>query len=767
MSSGPADVHLFGIRHHGPGSARALRDALAALQPDVVLVEGPPDADHLIHWLAHGEMQPPVALLVYRPNAPQQAATYPFAVFSPEYQALHYGATRGIPTRFCDLPQANRLGLAVKPHMPDVEPLAQVARAAGYPGYEAWWNALIEQRQSTTALFESVRLLMTALRAESVDARADSADAVDAPAPPGDAPDAAARRLAEQREAYMRHDIRRARAAGHRRIAVVVGAWHVPALADVDAAGQESADTDLLADLTTVDVAAAWMPWTYGRLALAGGYGAGILSPGWYHHLWEMGLAGADPATIGVHWLARIARLLREQGHSATPAHIIEAARLAEALAALRDKPLPGLAELGEAARTVICFGDDALLEPIGKQLIVSERMGQVPDGVPMTPLQRDLRRELKQLRLRPDAERSTLTLDLRTPLHLARSHLLHRLTLLEVGWGQIVPQRSQQGTYRELWRLLWLPEHTLRVIERSIWGNTVAEASAAYARDRADRTRTLPDLTALLDQIILAELPETIAHVMARVDDEAALSSDIPHMMGALPPLARVLRYGNVRQTDRGMVQHVVDSLLTRIVVGLPSTCAALDDDASAELFTQLATTHAVVATLQDPDHHAQWTGVLRTIADQPSAHNLLAGKACRLLFDGRHFDAADVARRLGRALSPPTSDAQSADYLLQQAFWVEGFLTGSGLMLIHDRRLWQLLDDWVQTLPPDRFESVLPLLRRTFASFNRTLRQQMLDRVRAGSRPETGSADSAAFDARRANAVLPQAARLLGVGL
>ena len=37
--------HVFGVRHHGPGSARSLRRALDALQPDVVLVEGPPDAD--------------------------------------------------------------------------------------------------------------------------------------------------------------------------------------------------------------------------------------------------------------------------------------------------------------------------------------------------------------------------------------------------------------------------------------------------------------------------------------------------------------------------------------------------------------------------------------------------------------------------------------------------------------------------------------------------------------------------------------------------
>ena len=41
-------VHLFGIRHHGPGSARSLERALDALDPASVLIEGPPEADAVL-----------------------------------------------------------------------------------------------------------------------------------------------------------------------------------------------------------------------------------------------------------------------------------------------------------------------------------------------------------------------------------------------------------------------------------------------------------------------------------------------------------------------------------------------------------------------------------------------------------------------------------------------------------------------------------------------------------------------------------------------
>ena len=65
------DIRLFGIRHHGPGSARSLRAALDALNPDCLLIEGPPDADALIPLSLHAAMAPPVALLVYRPDRPR------------------------------------------------------------------------------------------------------------------------------------------------------------------------------------------------------------------------------------------------------------------------------------------------------------------------------------------------------------------------------------------------------------------------------------------------------------------------------------------------------------------------------------------------------------------------------------------------------------------------------------------------------------------------------------------------------------------------
>lgn len=109
VNSRPSRHTIFGVRHHGPGSAYSLVKALDDLQPDIVLVEGPADATELIPWLGDEQMEPLVALVLYDPDEPKRASYFPFAIFSPELQAIHHALERGIPARFIDLPQSAML----------------------------------------------------------------------------------------------------------------------------------------------------------------------------------------------------------------------------------------------------------------------------------------------------------------------------------------------------------------------------------------------------------------------------------------------------------------------------------------------------------------------------------------------------------------------------------------------------------------------------------------------------------------------------------
>lgn len=152
-------------------------------------------------------------------------------------------------------------------------------------------------------------------------------------------------------------------------------------------------------------------------------------------------------------------------------------------------------------------------------------------------------------------------------------------------------------------------------------------------------------------------------------------------------------------------------------------------------------------------------WWMVLTQLVHRERLHGLLGGRCCRLLLDGGQFETTEAARRLGLALSLATEPTQAAA-------WIEGFLKGSGLLLLHDQDIWQVLDQWVCELAPDTFVKLLPLLRRTFSTFPAAERRQMGERVTQGT---VGAGlqgwESEELDCDRAETVLPLVSQLLGI--
>jgi hypothetical protein len=723
-------VTLFGVRHHGPGSARSLARALEELEPDAVLIEGPPDGDGVIAYAGAEGMRPPVALLVYAPDDPKRAVFYPFATFSPEWQALRHALARDVPVRFVDLPVAQWIAKGARRERGAVrtDPLGVLAETAGHADAERWWEDVVEHRRDELAAFEAVAEAMAALRE-------------------GREPET---EHEARREAHMRRSIRAAVKEGFERIAVVCGAWHVPALAEMPTQAHDNA---LLRGLKKTKVAATWVPWTYDRLSYASGYGAGVLSPGWYDHLFT------TEDDVVVRWLTQTARLLRSEDVDVSSAHVLEAARTAEALAALRGRPLAGLPEIVDATAAVVGTGADAALALVHERLIVGRRLGEVPEETPVVPLQADVTREQRRLRLKPEAGARRIDLDLRRDIDRDRSHLLHRLALLDVDWGATARGDGARGTFHELWDLEWQPEYAVRLIEASMWGTTLEEAATAWVRDAVAKATRLGELTALVEATLLAELPAATADVMRAFEAHAAVGSDVAQLMEALPPLARVVRYGNVRSTDVAAVTGVVDGLLVRIAIGLAGAVASLDDEAAEEMAARIAATNGALALLERGDLRDRWHAALEAVTSRPGVHGLVGGRAARLLMDAGRLSAEEAALRLSRVLSAGTPPAAAAA-------WIEGFLSGGGLVLVHDDALLGVIDGWLSSVGEDAFGAALPVLRRTFATFAPAERRQIGERVRHGARGSAVAADDEDLDHERAALVLPLLQRILGVG-
>jgi hypothetical protein len=741
-----SDLQIFGVRHHGPGCARSLVRALEEWQPDCVLIEGPPEADALLPLAIADGMEPPVALLLYASENPKRAAFYPFAEFSPEWQAIRYAVKNAVPVRFMDLPQAHQLTPAAE-ETPEADsdgqeaglrrdPLGWLGEAAGYGGGEEWWEHMVEQRRDGAELFAAIAEAMAAVRAETP-------------------PDKREERREMQREAHMRKTIRAARKDGHARIAVICGAWHVPALTQMPPVG---ADNELLKNLPKTKVEATWVPWTYGRLASESGYGAGVISPAWYEHLWRRG-GQADSA----RWFARVARLLRGADLDCSSAHIIECVRLSEALAAVRERPLPGLAELMEAAKAVLTTGEDAPLRLIQRDLIIGQKLGKVAAGVPTVPLQRDLEKQQKSLRMKVSATQEMLELDLRKENDLARSRLLHRLSLLGIPWGNVAESRGGKGTFREVWKLQWMPEFAISLIEAAPYGNSMESAAGEFSIKTAREAKALPVLTELIPNILFADLPQALTPVMHELENRAAVTGDILQLMAAVPPLAKVSRYGDVRQTDTSQVLHILNSLILRISIGLHPACQSLDDDAAEEMAGKIGELHSAIELASQPEHLTMWLPSLSRLADAAGVHSRIRGIAARILFDAKHCSTDETSGRMSYALSRGENPESAAA-------WLEGFLSSSGMVLVYDDALFHILNAWVAGLSAEHFTQVLPLVRRTFSTFPPMERRQIGEKAHrsreGGASAPASPSPASEWDHERAIKVVPVLRQIFNLG-
>lgn len=735
----PAQIEFYGIRHHGPGSARSVMLALNAYRPDLILVEGPPDADDILHFCTHPEIQPPVALLLFNPKNLKQAAFYPYSVFSPEWQTFLFAFQHKTPVRHFDLPQSIWFGLkesdglepalfeAEKTEFFEKDPFAFLAELAGYTDQERWWEAVLERSANGNEhIFPAIIDLMTALR---------------------QAPEKPESRETLLREAHMRQQIRAAVKEGFQKIAVVCGAWHLPGLCNWQSV-PASKDASALKGLKKVKTEATWIPWTADRLTLESGYGAGVNAPAWYQLLFEAHLKN-DAAAAITDWMAAAARLLREEDFSAATSDIIDAVRLADALAIMRHTAIPGIEELKEAALTVLCKGAEKQLEVITKRLVVGEAMGTVPSAVPRPPLKSDFEAEVKSCRLELAARVIPLSLDLREPAGLRKSKLLHRVLMLGINWGkELEIEGKKHGRFHENWQLQWLPDYEIKLIEAGTWGNTIESAATAMAIEKAQKATALAELVSLFSAGVKADLPLAIAASLHHLQAAAALANDTLSMLDATLPLAETLRYGHARQIDMSAIESLLENIIPRVTVQMPGICTGIDEESAEKLAQMLLRFNHALALIQKPDYEALWIQSLEIAATNGHTAPHIAGLATRLLFDKNSATPEQTGQQIQLQLSRP-------DISFTGALWIEGFLSGSGLLLIHHPILWQVIDDWVSHLPEPAFMEMLPVLRRAFARFDQPEREKMLDMAK-GDTAAVFSGENTT-DAARADRVNP----------
>ncbi|MEV7489816.1 DUF5682 family protein [Streptomyces anulatus] len=816
-ATGPGSPFLIGVRHHAPSLAAALPALLDAAAPDVLLVELPAEFQPWLGWLAHEETEAPVALAAVPADGPgpgsageRGPAFYPFADFSPELVALRWAARNGVPAVACDLPLADRAwagrGIDTPAPVPDADSApgqgegrglsdALRSRLTGRDGDDLW-DRLVEALapgSTPEALRRAALLTGWALRHEA-EARGEvqGTDLV--------------------REACMRRHVAEALASG-RRPAVVVGAFHTPALLPSAAAaaggpapeapeaaqapeGAEAPDRAVVSGPGTdgrVHAAAgtdtctvSLVPYTYPLLDSRSGYPAGIRDPEWQHTVLD---AAGDPALLHealIRTAVRVCAALRDQGHPYGPADGREVVRVAGDLARLRGLPAPGRGELLEAVQTVLgrgeTYGTGRAVARALEQVLIGARTGRPAPAAPRSGLGPAVEAETEALALPgpEDAHEKTprdLRLDpVRSTLDRRRELLLRRLTVCGIPYAQeqgVAGAAGGEGLTTR-WQVRWTPATAAMLTAAGARGVTPAQAAEGVLRQRhaAERAEGGPTAAQVVGGLTGAAECGLPALADERLTELAAVlpaSGTLPELLSGLDLLDRL---------DAGHLPGM----------GLPDATAAPDATATAraartahaaELLTSAAVRQVDGLTGSEDPEDARALLELAQRADRVGGIRL-TDALTRLAADGTPLIAAAAG-----AVRVLTGHEEAESFGGRVASWVDGavdstsraaltarltgVLTVAGPLLTVGIGALDPLLHRVVELDDTAFLARLPALRGGFDTLSPAARDRLLDTVeeRLGERVDTLDADDPAELARRTTADLAARELLAGLGL
>ncbi|WP_129312176.1 DUF5682 family protein [Streptomyces sp. L2] len=769
----PGAPYLIGVRHHAPSLAAAVPALLDAAEPDVLLVELPAELQDWLPWLAHEDTRAPVALAAACAGGETGPAFYPFADFSPELAAVRWAARRDVPVIACDLPLTDRAWgeREGSPRPPAAPGLATALRArlTGRPGDDLW-DRLVEATAPGSppeALRRAALLTGWALRQDAVAS--------------GGVPE-----LDLRREQWMRSCLAGATANGER-AAVVVGAFHAPALllplgeegAGDGTGGGQPRDADGTG--RSAAPRPAWttslIPYTYALLDARSGYPAGIRDPEWQHMVLE---SAGDPTALEdvlTRAAVRICAELRALGHPSGPADAREIVRLAGDLARLRGLPAAGRGELVEAVQTVLAQG-----EPYGRgravaraleTVLVGTRAGRPAPGAPRSGLVPAVEAELSTLGLPgpgdsgPGSARDLRLDPLRSGLDRRRELLLRRLTVCGVPYAEPKAVAGTGGAeaLTSRWEVRWTPATAAVLTAVSIRGVTPAQAVEGLLRERWRDERDEGGPTAAqtlrgLEEAAECGLPGLTGE---RLTDTAKVLPDsgtLPELLSGLALLDR-LRAGHIAGLDadehRTARAAAVAESLTAAAVRQVDGLTGSEDPADARALLELAHRADLVGGIRLTD------ALARLAADGSPLMRGAAG-AVRVLL------GQDDPRRFGDRVASWVDGAHDTASWSALTARLAGLLTAAGPLLESAAPALEPLLNRVAELPDQDFLDRLPALRGGFDALSPAARDRLLatveERLGAARLADTGPADPLAL-ATWARADLAAREALAALGL
>ena len=696
-------MKTFGIRHFSPAGAYFLRQFLDEIKPALVLIEGPADFDFLIDDIVSKKLVPPFAIMAYTKEAPIDTILYPFAEYSPEYQAILWARENNKECHFFDLESDIILGLEKKnDDIQEEEIISETnSKKSIEIDMEGFWERNLEQSEDMQGYRSGSALFGESLRKDiNSDDKSFIRDIV--------------------RESFMKRKIKEYIEKGFdtEKIVAITGAFHTSAIESLEGAMSDKEYKELVRRESNITL----MPYSYYRLSKRTGYGAGNAAPSYYELLWQ-GFLNGDTTYHERKYLSTLAKYMREHGGIVSSAQVIEATRLARELAVIRGGSVPTLEDLKDASITCMGGGSFGEMAMGFAETDIGKKIGSVPQDAMQTSIQSDFILKLKQLKLEKYKElvATPLQLDLRENLRvkseesafldLNRSFFLYRLVVLGIDFAKIKKSNQDNATWAENWILQWTPEAEIQIVESVLKGDTIVDAVAFVLGEKLSEATKISEIAEVIEDAFNCGLPKIVEGAKRSLDEMANGAIAMSDIADTVSKLSNMISFGDIRKLDREPLVPIVKRLCIRASLMLVGE-SACDDIAAATLADDIQKIHSVFM-MQDFLDESFWFDKLIELSNRDNLNTKISGLATAILLDAGKIDELTLRMEVSRRLSMGMPAELGAN-------WFAGLSMRNHYALIGRLTLWESLSEYLDTLDEEEFRRSVVFLRRAFVEYS-----------------------------------------------
>ena len=727
-------ILYFPIRHHSPACAWHLKKAVAAYEPDCILIEGPENAQEQIRVLAHPETKAPVALYYFYKDSKgllsedkeDHRCYYPFLDSSPELVAMREAEALGIPARFIDLPYGEILigtaedrGIRAEREKPSYNDDYLLSRSAylrrlcektGLRSFDELWEKYFEIGGLFLETADFIRLVSVqcGLSRQHTPKEELEADGC------------------LLRERYMAQQI--AEASGkYKRILVVTGGFHTYGLMELETL-QPAAKPVKLHRLADRDHGVYPIAYSMEAADALNGYASGMQSPGFYQQVWDRLLKKETPEGAyegaALHQLVSAGRQARKKKEPLSSYDIICALSMAKGLAALRGKQEPGLYELRDAALSSFVKGEYSpstdLPLRILSELNTGKQVGSLCRDADRPPLILDFEEQCRKFGLKIQAAgQQEVTLELFTKKkHLAMSRFFYQIEYLGTGFarrtrGADLLNRKDKSRIREIWSYRFSGSVLAALVDVSMMGGTVAEASRTRLVRQFQTSQSSQEAARLMAQGFLMGFLEEQARMGMHIREVLMEDGDFFSLTKGFSHLRMLYELQELYEVqDSVELEELIRICFQKIVQLLPSM-AQVKDEQLKECMEGCLSLYQITGRPGFVRYRPVLLEAFERLLGQRGITPGLEGTVLGLLYGYE-------SRYDTRTRSAAAGYLQGTDEMqMKSAAFLRGlFYTARDFVFVQEHFL-EMIDGLLEKLSGEAFMKLLPELRQAFGYF------------------------------------------------